>query len=199
MLGKVDTSFQTTQRDMFESGLVADIGPNAFAVWSAIKAHADYNKGVCWPSVRRLMLLTGLASATVQKALGSLEGSKLLRRAKRGQRVLYVARERLDIRFGDRVLCTIVVDYVPAMLRAKLERIRQSLATGEADSEAFADVEIIPGKGFAWDSSAGVLRASIPAQDVPAGSGPGLPAHLAGKVAQLCERSARRASIPPQT
>ena len=69
MQGRINTSFATYQADLFESGLVAQIGPNAFALWSAIKAHADYQTGLAYPSIRRLMELTGLASATVQKCL----------------------------------------------------------------------------------------------------------------------------------
>lgn len=193
MLGRVDTSFQTTQRDMFESGLVAEIGVNAFAVWSAIKAHANYQKGVCWPSVRRLMGLTGLASATVQKALFALEGFKLLRRSKSGRRVLYVARERLDIRLGTVVLCTIVVDYVPARMRGQIERVQKALESGEVDAGAFADVEIIPGPGFVWDANAEVLRSRVSAVDVPGGFGEDrLPVVLAEKVAALRLASRRR-------
>lgn len=41
----IDASFTTAQRDMFESGLVAEIGANAFAVWMALKHHADFNTG----------------------------------------------------------------------------------------------------------------------------------------------------------
>ena len=122
MEGHINTSFATYQSDLFESGLVAQIGVNSFAIWSAIKAHSDYSTGVSWPSIRRLMELTGLASATVQKALRSLEEHRLLRSEVKGQRRFYLARERLDIRLGQRVICTIVVDYVPAKLRSNRRR-----------------------------------------------------------------------------
>ena len=42
---------------MFESGLVAEIGVNAYAVWNVIKAHADFETGVAWPGIRRLVAL----------------------------------------------------------------------------------------------------------------------------------------------
>ena len=51
MLGRINTTFGTYQADLFESGLVAQIGPNSFAVWAAIKAHADFQTGIAWPSV----------------------------------------------------------------------------------------------------------------------------------------------------
>lgn len=170
MQGQVDTSFETLQRDIFASGMAATIGMNAFGVWIAIKSHADYNTGECWPGIRRLSDLTGLASGTVQKAIHTLMDAKLLRIAsagsgKRSNR--YVARERLDVRLGDRVLCTIVIDYVPARLRGQLENIANALKTGEGSPDAFATCEIIPGEGFSWDPSAGVLRANIPFNQIP--------------------------------
>jgi hypothetical protein len=170
MQGRVDTSFETLQRDIFASGMAATIGMNAFGVWIAIKSHADYNTGECWPGIRRLSDLTGLANGTVQKAIHTLIDAKLLRIAslgagKRSNR--YVARERLDVRLGERVLCTIVIDYVPARLRGQLESIAQALKNGESAPDVFAACEIIPGDGFSWDPSAGVLRANIPFSQIP--------------------------------
>lgn len=167
MQGKINTSFATYQADLFESGLVAQIGPNAFAVWSAIKAHADYQTGVSWPSIRRLMELTGLASATVQKCLTTLEANRLLRSEVKNKRRFYLARERLDIHLGSRVICTVVVDYVPASMRSKLARVKDALTNGEDDEEAFAACEIIPGPGFMWDEHAKALRGTLAASELP--------------------------------
>jgi DNA-binding transcriptional regulator YhcF (GntR family) len=137
MQGRINTTFGTYQADLFESGLVAEIGANAFAVWCAIKAHSDFNNGVSWPSIRRLMRQTGLASATVQRALSGLEKSYLLRSTVKGQRRYYVARERLDVKLGDRTLCTIVVDYVPKILRHRLTQIKAALESGEGKANVF--------------------------------------------------------------
>ena len=190
MQGRINTSFATYQADLFESGLVAQIGANAFAVWSAIKAHADYQTGISWPSIRRLMELTGLASATVQKCLRTLEDAKLLRSEVKGRSRYYLARERLDISLGSRVLCTVVVDYVPARMRAQLAKVRDALEAGSKDPEAFAAVEIIPGPGFVWDEKANALRGSVAASELPQDhqDGPGM-----GELAQAIEKARRRA------
>lgn len=190
MQGKINTSFATYQADLFESGLVAQIGPNSFAVWSAIKAHADYQTGVSWPSIRRLMALTGLASATVQKCLTILEGHRLLRSEVKNKKRFYLARERLDIHLGTRVICTIVVDYVPASMRNKLARVKEALATGEADEEAFAACEIIPGPGFLWDEREKVLRGTLAASEMPE-----TPESLSDIAKPIVER-ARRKALP---
>lgn len=170
MKGEIDTSFETLQRDLFASGTAARIGMNAFGVWIAVKAHADYETGECWPGIRRLCELTGLSSMTVQRAIKALVDAKLLRIKAEGAGTRanrYIARERLDVRLGARVLCTIVVDYVPSRLRQRLDNIAEALRAGKMDAETFADVEIIPGVGFSWDASAGVLRAQIPSNEIP--------------------------------
>lgn len=170
MEGQIDSSFTTEQRDLFSSGMVAEIGVNAYAVWQAIKFYADFKTGEAFPGMRTLGQKLGLSKDTVQRAIKTLEAAKLVRVTKthtkrRGQ--TYVARERLRVALGGRVLCTIVVDYVPNTLRQRLQRIEQALATGEADQEAFAEVEIIPGPGFAWDEKAGVLRGQVEARHIP--------------------------------
>ena len=188
MQGKINTSFATYQADLFESGLVAQIGPNSFAVWSAIKAHADYQTGVSWPSIRRLMELTGLASATVQKCLTTLEEHRLLRSEVKNKKRYYLARERLDIHLGSRVICTIVVDYVPASMRTQLARVKDALQAGENDEEAFAACEIIPGSGFVWDDREKVLRGALVASEMPS-----QPESLSDLARPIVERAKRKA------
>lgn len=170
MEGRIDSSFTTEQRDLFASGMVAEIGVNAYAVWQAIKYYADFSTGEAFPGMRTLGTKLGLSQPTVQRAVKNLEAAKLLRVTKghtkrRGQ--TYVARERLRVALGNTVLCTIIVDYVPNNLRQRLNRIEQALTTGEADPEAFAEVEIIPGDGFTWDPAAGVLRGRVAAKEIP--------------------------------
>ena len=79
MEGRIDASFQTVQRDLFTSGMAAQIGMNAFGVWLAIKSHADYNTGKAWPGMRRLADLTGLSLGLIHKSVQILVESHLLR------------------------------------------------------------------------------------------------------------------------
>lgn len=170
MQGSVDTSFQTLQRDLFASGMAAKIGMNAFGVWLAIKSHSDYNTGKAWPGMRRLAELTGLSLGSVSNSVDVLVNAHLLRVIRRGaghRGNTYVARERMDVRLGKRVLCTIVIDYVPATLRFTLSKLDKALEAGDSISDVLSQCEIIPGDGFLWDAANGVLRASIPASDMP--------------------------------
>ena len=170
--GDIDTTYHTQQRDMFSSGLAAEIGVHAFAVWHAIKAHADFQSGIAWPSIRRIVALTGCADKTVQAAIKTLVVSHLLRVSKRGQKNVYVARERMDVRVGDRVICTVVIDFVPSEMREKLK------AAGKGDFESqdvWAQVDLIPAAGMKLDAAKGIFTSVMRADEVPTQ----LPAHEA--------------------
>lgn len=207
MKGQINSTFGTFQADMFESGLAAEVGANPFFVWLAIKAHADFQTGEAWPSIRRLAEITGLSAMTVQRALDKLESARLLRVSKKGNQktsTRYVARERLDVKLGNQLLCSIVVDYIPAKTRQKLDRLKNSLKTGEHDPDAFAQVEIIPGEGFTWDPSTGTLKNRIHASTLPAAepsldlsefAGSMLGLKMAGIRAKAAEKKALR---PPK-
>jgi DNA-binding transcriptional regulator YhcF (GntR family) len=148
--------------------MAAHIGMNAFGVWLAIKNHADYNTGECWPGMRRLAHLTGLAVGSVQKATKTLVEANLLRIEQEKRKVnTYVARERMDIKLGNKVLCTIVLDYVPRNLKQRLDEIEQNIKNGKGDEEIWSQVEIIPGADFEWDAKAKLLRAKIHPSELP--------------------------------
>lgn len=171
MEGRIDSTFGTFQRDMFESGLVSEIGANCFVIWIAIKTHADFNTGTAWPSIRRISAITGLSDKTVQKSLKELQAAHLLKIVQSGNQrasTRYVARERLDVRLGNRLLCRIVMDYIPSKIKASMHAITETLKSGERNPDAFADVEIIPGDGFRWNADTGTLQAQIPIKDIPA-------------------------------
>lgn len=171
MEGRIDASFQTVQRDLFTSGMAAQIGANAFVVWLAIKSHADYNTGKAWPGMRRLADLTGLSLGPVHRAVQILLEAHLLRVVKeskggrRGQ--TYVACERMDVRLGNRILCTVVLDYVPATLRQSINKIDQALKTGEGDADTFSQCRILPGPGLAFDERSGAFVGSVSVADLP--------------------------------
>jgi hypothetical protein len=171
MEGEIDSTFQTQQRDMFTSGIVAEIGSNAYTVWSVIKCYADFKTGEAFPVMREIGAKINLGKSSVQRAVKVLKAAHLLRIVadakfkRKGQ--TYIAREKLTIRIGGRVICFIVVDYVPANLRSQLNRINQALKTGTDDKDAWAEVEIIPGEGFVWDEKSKSLKASIKASSIP--------------------------------
>lgn len=167
----LDTTYYTHQRGVFSSGLAAQIKGDGFLVWSAIKSFADFETGESWPSIRTIMRDTGLSSETVQKAIDRLEELHLLR-IKRGtppKPNTYVPRERMDVRIGNRVLCTIVIDYVPLSMRERLAKIKASAKSGDFSSDdVWADVDLIPGQGMIYDQTTGLFKTRMMADEVTA-------------------------------
>lgn len=182
--GRLDTTYSTYQRDLFESGLVAQIGPAAYAVWSAIKAHADFNNGRAWPSIRRLAEVTGIGKSTVERATQTLQERHLLRIVQPGfsgpdglvrRSHIYIARERIDVRWGELVLCTVVIDYIPNRMVQQLAALKKISFEKSLPPEVWTEIEILPGPGFAWDADQKKLKASIP---IPAASQPTSSPHV---------------------
>lgn len=165
--GDLDATYITQQRDMFASGLAAQIGVYAYTVWCAIKYHSDFQTGKSWPGIRHLSELTGISDKTVQAAIKTLEGAHLLRVTRKGSRNIYVARERMDVRVGDRVICSIAVDYVPSTMRQRLEALRGA-TSGEIDAaDVWAEVELIPAPGMEHDSKTGTYKGRMRADELP--------------------------------
>lgn len=165
--GDIDTTFITAQRDMFTSGLMAEIGPSAFATWHAIKWHADFTTGESYPGIRRLAKLTGLSTPTVQTTLKTLVANHLLRIRKRGQKNVYLARERLDVKVGARVVAIVVVDYVPAEMRERLEMLKKAGDGNFDGKDVWAEVELLPGPGLTLDAKTGTFKTKMRADEVP--------------------------------
>lgn len=197
--GDIDTTYHTMQRDLFASGLCAQIGTNAFGVWSAIKVHADFESGKAWPSVRKLAEMTGLGLATVMRAIEVLEEAHMLRKevrgwpgdpaGKRGRSHTYVARERMDVRLGPRVLCTVVIDYVPLQVHKRLAAVKAALRQpDQADPSVWAQVDIIPGPGFVWDPERKLLTSQVHASEVPAQAEPAARTTARAELQQLVRK-----------
>lgn len=166
--GDIDTTYHRQQRDMFASGLAAAIGIAAYAVWNAIKSHSDFNTGDSHPGIRRLASLTGMSINPVQDAIKKLEKFHLLRVVKRPRKTNhYIAMERMDVKVGNKVICTIVVDYIPSKMRERLEKLKGA-AKGEIDAaDVWAQVTVLPGPGLKLDESSGTFQGKMRADEIP--------------------------------
>ena len=165
----VKAGFSTTLTDIFENGMVAHIGPAAFTILQAIKAYADYNTGIAWPGMRAIGEKVGMSKTTVQRAIVILEKNHLLR-VEKGKKIRstnrYVARECVQLKLGNLQLCTIVIDYVPAKLKARLANVRLAFEKGESNPELLANVEIIVADGFVFDAKSNSFRSKVVIEEV---------------------------------
>ena len=73
----------------------------------------------------------------------------------------------MDVRIGDRVICTVVVDFVPATMRDKLAKLKGAAAGEIASADVWAEVELIPGPGLKLDASSGTFKATMRADEIP--------------------------------
>lgn len=166
----IDTSYTTAQQDLFASGLAAQIGMSAYGLWQAIKSHADNDTGEAEPGMRSLARMTGLGLSTVSECVKILEKNKLLRvlekgKGKAGSR--YIARERMDIKVGKTVICTIVIDYAPWHIGQRIQAIGEAVnKQGRVDPDALAECEIIPGPNFHWDPERGLLSGAVKVEEL---------------------------------
>lgn len=163
MKEQINTMFSSYQNSMFESGLAAQIGGNALLVWLAIKSYANLNTGVAWPAIRTIAVVTGLSKTTVEKALNHLEELHMLKIVRGDTKTSnrYVARERLDVRIGNIVVCTIVADYIPTKMRDTLKIVKNGLNEISKKNSKAVELEIIPADGFEWDSDSHKLVAKV--------------------------------------
>ncbi|MEG1971067.1 MAG: hypothetical protein RR101_13230 [Burkholderiaceae bacterium] len=177
------SGFTTTQNHIAWSGLAAEIGMNALGVWQMVKMHADLSTGVAFPSIKRLAELTGLAPNTVRNALEVLQREHLLRVVEEPgshRSTRYVTCERIDIRTepyldakGKKtsdVICSVVVDYVPAHIAGRMAEIRDAVKAGKAPMPT-AQVRIIPGAGFTYDAASSQFVREMPADKIVGADG----------------------------
>lgn len=79
LFGSIDSSFITERKDIYSSGMVAEIGLVAHGVWGALKCHADIGTGETYVGMRAIGEECGISPATVMRAIRTLERAHLVR------------------------------------------------------------------------------------------------------------------------
>jgi DNA-binding transcriptional ArsR family regulator len=121
---------------MFESGDVAEMTPEAFAVYTCIKIFVSWKEGVSTPPVEVIAKQTGLSERHILRCLKKLEGMGYLTRRKEGRRNIYTLREK--VRFMDkegRPAAVATFDYLPSLVKQARAELNNFKLTGD-DSKA---------------------------------------------------------------
>lgn len=119
-------------RQMFDSGDVAKLGAHAFTLYCAIKQHVNFATGEAFPSIERLIELTGISRAQVMRDLKKLEEYGFLTKEKRGRNSVYTLREKVQIVDGTgRPVAEATWDYLPAAVKGATAELRNYVQTGE--------------------------------------------------------------------
>lgn len=125
---------------MFTNGDVAKVGPYAFTVYCAIKAHTNFGTGQAFPGIERIMELTGISRAQVKRVLDVLEEAGYLHIAREtGRKNKYTLREKVAITdaYG-RPAAVATWDYLPRTVSETVADLRNVLVTGD-----FAGAKIV--------------------------------------------------------
>jgi DNA-binding transcriptional ArsR family regulator len=132
----IDTSFFTLFRQMFKQGTVAKIGVYAWAVYTCIKSHADFNSGLSPPTRKQLSLETGLSERQVQRSLKILEDEGLLTKTKEWNRNVYRIKEKLVDK-----QTVVTWDHLPAALKKARQELQNFLLTGNSKDAKIIHIE----------------------------------------------------------
>lgn len=126
-------------RTMFTNGDIRTIGPYAFTIYCAIKAHASFHTGEAFPGVDKLVELTGISAAQVKRVLTVLETAGYLSIEKKGRKNYYTLREKVAIQDAHgRPAAVATWDYLPKSVQDAMADLRNVLVTGD-----FAGAKIV--------------------------------------------------------
>lgn len=116
---------------MIFGGEAAKMGPHGFMVYCTVKAHVNFATGSAFPSVERIVELTGVSRAQVMRELARLEELGYLTKQKQGRSNVYTLREKVAITGGDgRPVAEASWDYLPSAVKGATAEIRNYLQTG---------------------------------------------------------------------
>jgi DNA-binding transcriptional regulator YhcF (GntR family) len=131
-----DANWFAVFKNMFVSGTAAAIGPSAWILYCAIKAHADFHNGNSVPSQKELAEQTGLSERQIPKSLKVLEEHGLLERKKEWKKNVYHVRERIIL---DNAVAT--WDYLPSGLKQARQELQNFLLTGDTKDAKIIHIE----------------------------------------------------------
>lgn len=94
-LRAIDLTFFQMFSQQIKAGIISEIGTSAFAVFVVVKAHARVQDGRSYITMAGIETATGLAPATVRKAIQLLEERSLLQTVIDGRKRRYFVLEHL--------------------------------------------------------------------------------------------------------
>lgn len=136
---RAETTWFHLFRTMFSQGDVAKMGPYAFTVYCAIKAHANFNTGEAFPGIPLIAQLTGISKSQVKRTLDVLDELGYLSIDRSHRKNHYTLREKIAIEDADGHPTAIATwDYLPLTVQEAMNDLRNVLVTGD-----FAGAKII--------------------------------------------------------
>lgn len=141
-LFNAETTWFHLFRTMFTNGDVKKIGPFAYTIYGAIKSHASFRTGESFPSIERLMDITGISRSQVKRVLEVLEQAGYLSVEKKGRKNHYTLREKVVIQDGHgRPAAVATWDYLPGTVQETVADLKNVLVTGDFNGAKIVNIQ----------------------------------------------------------
>lgn len=112
-------------RSMIMRGKLRDMGVNAWAVYSVLKAHTALDTGKSWPSQGRIADLLGISVDTVARATDRLEELGIVIKEKKGNKNTYRLTEEIPMTTQEgELVATATRDYSPMAFKGFVDELQ---------------------------------------------------------------------------
>ena len=133
-LFKTDTTWFHMFKEIIRNGTWARLSSNSKSLYPVIKAYINWESGAAFPSIDTLQEYSGLARASVIKALKELEAEGLLiKQTAAGRHSNYTLVEKFDVKDGEgRPAASVSFDYLPSYVGDAVTELKNFVAQGLA-------------------------------------------------------------------
>lgn len=131
-LFKTDVTWFHIFKELIRNGTWARMSSNAKSLYPVIKAYINWESGSAFPSIDTLQEYSGLARASVIKALKELEvEGLLLKTTTKGRHSNYTLVEKFDVKDEEgRPAASVSFDYLPAYVGDAVTELKNFVAQG---------------------------------------------------------------------
>jgi hypothetical protein len=131
-LFKTDVGWFHIFKELIRNKTWAKLSSNSKSLYPVIKAYANHKSGEAFPSIDTLQEFSGLARASVVKALKELEAEGLLAKSgAAGRHNNYSLIEKFEVTDSDgRPAASVSFDYMPALVGDAVAELKNFMAKG---------------------------------------------------------------------
>lgn len=131
-LFKTDVGWFHIFKELIRNKTWARLSSNSKSLYPVIKAYANHKSGEAFPSIDTLQEFSGLARASVVKALKELEAEGLLAKSgTAGRHNNYSLIEKFEVTDSEgRPAASVTFDYMPALVGDAVAELRNFMAQG---------------------------------------------------------------------
>lgn len=120
-------------KELIRNKTWARLSSNSKSLYPVIKAYINWESGAAFPSIDTLQEYSGLARASVIKALKELEAEGLLIKESKGRHSNYTLVEKFNVKDKEgRPAASVSFDYMPAYVQDAVAELKNFMVNGLA-------------------------------------------------------------------